>query len=124
MRISTRDLKRNYTYNLIIKNVFCKQQFDLSYYTVPIEQWQITSEYVTGTNVLGLVFHSLLIGMAIGNIGANGKLLAEFFTCLSNVMMMIMKWITWCAATLFFNKTLTIFLYFLHFLVCDLFFIH
>lgn len=64
------------------------------YITVSIEEWSITSEYVAGTNVLGLVFHSLLLGLAIGNIGTKGKPLSDFFSCLADVMMKIMKWIT------------------------------
>jgi len=47
--------------------------------TVPIEEWSITSEYVAGTNVLGLVFYSLLIGLAIGKIDRRGKPLSDFF---------------------------------------------
>ena len=62
--------------------------------TVPIEEWTITGEDVAGTNVLGLVFHSLLLGVAIGNIGVKGKPLSNFFNCLADVMMKIMKWIT------------------------------
>ncbi|XP_072761087.1 excitatory amino acid transporter 3 [Anoplolepis gracilipes] len=62
--------------------------------SVPIEEWSITNEYVVGTNVLGLVFHSLLLGVAIANIGTKGKPLSDFFSCLADVMMKIMKWIT------------------------------
>ncbi|XP_011257402.3 excitatory amino acid transporter 3 [Camponotus floridanus] len=62
--------------------------------TVPIEEWPITSEYVAGTNVLGLVFYSLLLGVAIGNIGTTGKPLSDFFSCLTDVTMKVMKWIT------------------------------
>ncbi|KYQ55403.1 Excitatory amino acid transporter 3 [Trachymyrmex zeteki] len=61
---------------------------------VPIEEWPITSEYVAGTNVLGLVFYSLLIGLAIGKTGEKGKPLSDFFTSLTNVTMKIMRWVT------------------------------
>ncbi|XP_018398400.1 PREDICTED: excitatory amino acid transporter 3-like [Cyphomyrmex costatus] len=61
---------------------------------VPIEEWPIMSEYVAGTNVLGLVFYSLLIGLAIGKIGEQGKPLSNFFTSLADVTMKIMKWVT------------------------------
>ncbi|XP_067208068.1 excitatory amino acid transporter 3 isoform X2 [Linepithema humile] len=95
------DLFRNLLPENIVQACFYQYQTALQMPSngsaVPIEEWKITSEYVTGTNVLGLVFYSLLIGVAIGNIGANGKLLSEFFTCLSEVMMTIMKWITWLA---------------------------
>jgi len=62
--------------------------------TVPIEEWPITSEYVTGTNVLGLVFYSLLIGLAIGKIDTRGNPLSDFFNSLTDAMMKIMKWVT------------------------------
>jgi len=62
--------------------------------SVPIEEWPITSEYVAGTNVLGLVFHSLLLGVTIGKTGIRGKPLSDFFNCLADVMMGIMEWIT------------------------------
>ncbi|XP_011866328.1 PREDICTED: excitatory amino acid transporter 3-like isoform X2 [Vollenhovia emeryi] len=62
--------------------------------SVPIEEWPITSEYVAGTNVLGLVFFSVLIGLAIGKIDARGKPLSDFFNSLADVMMKIMKWVT------------------------------
>lgn len=62
--------------------------------TVPIEQWPIMNEYVAGTNVLGLVFYSVLIGLAIGKIGERGKPLSDFFNSLAGVTMKIMKWVT------------------------------
>ncbi|KAG5310740.1 EAA3 protein, partial [Acromyrmex insinuator] len=62
--------------------------------SVPIEEWPITSEYVVGTNVLGLVFYSLLIGLAIGKTGEKGKPLSDFFTSLADVTMKIMRWVT------------------------------
>ncbi|XP_012541714.1 excitatory amino acid transporter 3 [Monomorium pharaonis] len=61
--------------------------------SVPIEEWLITSEYVAGTNVLGLVFYSLLIGVAIGKIGASGKPLSDFFNSLTDAIMKIMTWV-------------------------------
>ncbi|KAL0118765.1 hypothetical protein PUN28_009439 [Cardiocondyla obscurior] len=62
--------------------------------SVPIEEWPITNEYVAGTNVIGLVFQSLILGLAIGKIGAKGKPLSDLFNSLSDIMMKIMKWIT------------------------------
>lgn len=66
----------------------------LIYIVVPIEKWPITNEIVAGTNVLGLVFYSLLIGFAIEKTGETGKPLSDFFTSLADVMMKIMKWVT------------------------------
>ncbi|XP_020299760.1 excitatory amino acid transporter 3-like [Pseudomyrmex gracilis] len=62
---------------------------------VPIEEWIITSKYVNGTNVLGLVFHSLLLGVAIGQLEMEeGKPLSNFCTSFADTMLIIMKWIT------------------------------
>lgn len=62
--------------------------------SVPIEEWRITGEYVAGTNVVGLVFHSLLISLAIEKIGVTGKPLLDFFNSLADVIMKIMTWVT------------------------------
>lgn len=74
--------------------------------TVPIKEWPITSEYVAGTNVLGLVFYSLLIGLAIGKIGVVGKPLSDFFNSLADVTMKIMKWVTLYVAACYSIKLL------------------
>ena len=42
--------------------------------------------------MLGLVFFSLILGLAIENIGAEGKSLIDFFRSLSDAMMKIMSW--------------------------------
>lgn len=59
----------------------------------PIEKWPLSSEHISGTNVLGLVFLCLLIGLAIGSVGSSGKPLFTFFQALSEVMMKIMDWV-------------------------------
>lgn len=59
---------------------------------------------MAGTNVLGLVFYSLLLGLAIGNIGTKGKPLSDFFNSLTDVMMKIMKWITLYASLLYYYR--------------------
>ncbi|KAG7214032.1 hypothetical protein KM043_001399 [Ampulex compressa] len=60
---------------------------------VPISEWTITSKDASGTNVLGLVFYSLLMGVAIGKSGRQGKPLLDFFHCFSEVSMTIMNWV-------------------------------
>lgn len=47
---------------------------------------------VPGTDVLGLVVFSLVLGLAIGDIGAKGEPLINFFLSLSDAMMKIMSW--------------------------------
>lgn len=59
---------------------------------------------MAGTNVLGLVFYSLLLGLAIENIGTKGKPLSDFFNSLTDVMMKIMKWITLYASLLYYYR--------------------
>lgn len=60
--------------------------------SVPIDEWEIDHENVSGTNVLGLVFFSLIMGLAIGSIGSKGEALKKFFLSLSDAMMKIMSW--------------------------------
>ncbi|XP_043283977.1 excitatory amino acid transporter 3-like [Venturia canescens] len=56
--------------------------------------WKISSRETDGTNILGLVMWSLLLGIAIGHIGNRGKPLLHFFDSLSGVMMMTMDKVT------------------------------
>ncbi|XP_031841588.1 excitatory amino acid transporter 3 [Nomia melanderi] len=58
----------------------------------PLSEWQISHRNAPGTNVLGLVFFSVMIGLAIGNINEKGEPLKNFFHSLSETMMKIMNW--------------------------------
>ncbi|XP_043797656.1 excitatory amino acid transporter 3-like isoform X4 [Apis laboriosa] len=60
--------------------------------SVPINEWEINHINIAGTNVLGLVVFSLILGLAIGDIGVKGEPLINFFQSLSDVMMKIMNW--------------------------------
>ncbi|XP_048266761.1 excitatory amino acid transporter 3 isoform X4 [Bombus terrestris] len=60
--------------------------------SVPIDEWRIDHMNVPGTDVLGLVVFSLVLGLAIGDIGAKGEPLINFFLSLSDAMMKIMSW--------------------------------
>lgn len=60
--------------------------------SVPIDEWKIDHMNVPGTDVLGLVAFSLVLGLAIGDIGAKGEPLINFFLSLSDAMMKIMSW--------------------------------
>ncbi|XP_046742669.1 excitatory amino acid transporter 3-like [Diprion similis] len=64
---------------------------------VPISEWVIESEYTDGTNVLGLVSFSLILGLALGKMGSKGKPVLDFFQTLSEVSMIIMNWIVMIA---------------------------
>lgn len=61
-------------------------------FTVPIEIRNIDHTNIAGTNVLGLVFFSLVLGLAIGDIDTKGEPLANFFRSLSDAIMKIMNW--------------------------------
>lgn len=72
---------------------FIKLKFKFNFYLlVPIDEWEIDHTNVVGTNVLGLVFFSLILGLAIGDIDARGEPLINFFRSLSDAMMKIMSW--------------------------------
>ncbi|XP_078050317.1 excitatory amino acid transporter 3 isoform X2 [Augochlora pura] len=60
--------------------------------SVPLTEWQIHYRNAPGTNVLGLVFFSIMLGLAIGKINEKGEPLKEFFHSLSEAMMKIMNW--------------------------------
>ncbi|XP_048506344.1 excitatory amino acid transporter 3-like [Athalia rosae] len=60
---------------------------------VSILDWGIDHEYTIGTNVLGLVFFSLVLGLALGKMEPGGKPVLDFFNTLSDVTMLIMNWV-------------------------------
>ncbi|XP_055688090.1 excitatory amino acid transporter 3 [Lutzomyia longipalpis] len=62
---------------------------------VPLQQYKISSEYTQGTNVLGLVMFSVILGVTIGKMRESGKPLQEFFVALSEAMMIITSWVIW-----------------------------
>lgn len=74
-----------------IEFIKVKLKFDF-YLLVPIDEWKIDHMNVPGTDVLGLVVFSLVLGLAIGDIGAKGEPLINFFLSLSDAMMKIMSW--------------------------------
>uniref|UniRef100_A0A1B0D2N5 Amino acid transporter n=1 Tax=Phlebotomus papatasi TaxID=29031 RepID=A0A1B0D2N5_PHLPP len=65
---------------------------------VALQKYHITSEFTQGTNVLGLVMFSVVLGVTIGKMRETGKPLQEFFTALSEAMMIITSWdfSYWC----------------------------
>lgn len=63
--------------------------------SVTLQEWKITSEFTQGTNVLGLVMFSVVLGATIGKLGAKGKPLQDVFVTLSEAMMIITSWVIW-----------------------------
>ncbi|XP_058060328.1 excitatory amino acid transporter 3 [Anopheles bellator] len=62
---------------------------------VPLTQYKITSEFTEGTNVLGLVMFSVVLGSCIGKMREKGKPLLGMFESLSEAMMIITSWVIW-----------------------------
>lgn len=60
-----------------------------------MELWEFSGKYKDGSNVLGLVMFSIILGTTIGRMREQGKLLQEFFTTLSEAMMIITSWVIW-----------------------------
>lgn len=52
-------------------------------------------EYVLGTNILGLVVFSTVLGITLGKMGPAAASLLSFFQCLSAAMMTITNWVIW-----------------------------
>ncbi|XP_065094632.1 excitatory amino acid transporter 3 isoform X1 [Ochlerotatus camptorhynchus] len=62
---------------------------------VPLHTYKITSEFTEGTNVLGLVMFSVVLGACIGKMREAGKPLQALFETLSEAMMIITSWVIW-----------------------------
>uniref|UniRef100_A0A182NEK9 Amino acid transporter n=1 Tax=Anopheles dirus TaxID=7168 RepID=A0A182NEK9_9DIPT len=62
---------------------------------VPLTQYKITNEFTEGTNVLGLVMFSVVLGTCIGKMREKGKPLLNLFETLSEAMMIITSWVIW-----------------------------
>ncbi|CAH0546988.1 unnamed protein product [Brassicogethes aeneus] len=60
-----------------------------------LQEFTITTEIVAGTNILGLVVASAVIGIALAQLGEEAKTLANFFHSLMAVMMKITTWVIW-----------------------------
>lgn len=61
----------------------------------PLTEFKINSEFTEGTNVLGLVMFSIVLGACIGKMGEVGKPLQSLFETLSEAMMIITSWVIW-----------------------------
>ncbi|CAH1640142.1 unnamed protein product [Spodoptera littoralis] len=60
-----------------------------------LETYQITGEYQSGSNVLGLVCFSIVLGITLGKMGEKSRPLQDFFHALSEAMMIITGWVIW-----------------------------
>ena len=55
--------------------------------------WKFKGEWSNGSNILGLVFFAIVLGVALATLGEKGKPLLAFFTSLSDAMMKITTWV-------------------------------
>lgn len=60
-----------------------------------LETYKIEGTYQTGSNVLGLVCFSIVLGIAMGKMGEKSEPLQKFFHTLSEAMMIITGWVIW-----------------------------
>ncbi|XP_012276011.1 excitatory amino acid transporter 1 [Orussus abietinus] len=60
-----------------------------------IYEWEIEGKYSNGMNTLGLVIFSIVFGVTLGKMGEPGKPLLDFFTALTDAMMIITNWVIW-----------------------------
>lgn len=60
-----------------------------------LETYDIKGDYQGGSNVLGLVFFSIVMGITLGKMGEQSKPLKDFFHALSEAMMIITSWVIW-----------------------------
>ncbi|XP_075217516.1 excitatory amino acid transporter 1-like isoform X2 [Lycorma delicatula] len=63
--------------------------------TTDLTQWDINSEYIENSNILGLVVFSIIMGIAIGQLGAAGVPVLKFFESLGDVTMLMTTWVIW-----------------------------
>lgn len=76
--------------NKILLKIICLLIF---LFLLDIYQWNISHQYGAGTNVLGLVSFSLLLGISIGKMKKKGKPLEELFQSLSDIVTEIMRYL-------------------------------
>ncbi|CAG7734718.1 unnamed protein product [Allacma fusca] len=63
--------------------------------TLPLHEWKMRFKFEEGTNIMGLVVFSTVLGVCLGKMGRSGKPLLDFFRSLSEAMMIITNWVVW-----------------------------
>ncbi|XP_037958107.1 excitatory amino acid transporter 1 [Teleopsis dalmanni] len=94
------DLVRNMFTDNIIQSTMFQYRTEIFENTtisppLPMEEWDFKGAQREGSNVLGLVMFSVILGTTIGRMREKGQLLQDFFTTLSEAMMTITSWIIW-----------------------------
>ncbi|CAB3229050.1 unnamed protein product [Arctia plantaginis] len=60
-----------------------------------LETYEIRGDYQNGSNVLGLVCFSIVLGITLGKMGEKSRPLQNFFHAFSEAMMIITGWVIW-----------------------------
>ncbi|EDW75701.1 uncharacterized protein Dwil_GK15079 [Drosophila willistoni] len=94
------DLVRNMFTDNIIQSTMFQHRTEIYENTSispaqPMENWEFKAAQREGSNVLGLVMFSVILGTTIGRMREKGQLLQDFFTTLSEAMMTITSWVIW-----------------------------
>uniref|UniRef100_A0A1A9UXM8 Amino acid transporter n=1 Tax=Glossina austeni TaxID=7395 RepID=A0A1A9UXM8_GLOAU len=94
------DLIRNMFTDNIIQSTMFQYRTEIYENTslsppLPMEEWDFKPAQREGSNVLGLVMFSVILGTTIGRMREKGQLLQDFFTTLSEAMMTITSWVIW-----------------------------
>jgi Na+/H+-dicarboxylate symporter len=61
-----------------------------------IYKWTIKGSYGNGTNIIGIVVFSIILGIVVGKMGPSGKPLLEFFSSLSDASMKMTSLVIKC----------------------------
>merc|ERR1712004_473320 len=56
-----------------------------------LSTWAFKGEWPNGSNILGLVFFAIILGVALAKLGEKGKPLLNFFTSLADAMMVLAR---------------------------------
>jgi Na+/H+-dicarboxylate symporter len=57
--------------------------------------WKISHNFVTGTNILGLVVFATVFGITLAKMAEKGKPMLMFFESLGGAMLIITYWVIW-----------------------------
>jgi len=71
-----------------MKHLFIVSETDLT-------TWEISSELIRGTNVLGLVAFSIALGIACARLGSKAKPFIEMVDALGEAIMLLTKGVIW-----------------------------
>ncbi|GBP57201.1 Excitatory amino acid transporter 5 [Eumeta japonica] len=92
--MSSKLLSNEFVYLMILKPVEASASNNQSTQS-KLETYKIEGDYQSGSNVLGLVCFSVILGITIGKMGEQARPIQDFFQSLSEAMMIITGWVIW-----------------------------